>query len=640
MRMLICSTVAVCLGLLVNCPDGFSQAPEADHDGWTAADDQYRYQNDQHGYQNDQYRYQDDQRGYQDDRYGYEGDRNRYPEEQYRYQEEDQSQPIRDPRMAAYPPATMSSVLMSQDASEPADEAPVIDAVDDPAPEPPAEEAPAPEAPVVDDPAPEPPADEPPAPEVPAEEAPAPEVPAEEAPAPETPAEEAPAPEAPAEEAPEPEMPAEEPLEEAPAEEPAELAPLLDEDEDVDVDVDVDDEQSESDLGEMVDLYSGCEPACDPYAPWTLPQPGVLQRLGIKMGGWVEHGITVNADDPVDRYNCTVALNDRHGEWMMNQLWLYLSKPIDATACDLQIGGHVDMFYGTDWRYAQGFGLEDRINGANDLYGFSIPQMYLELGARNLSVKMGRMAGLLGFEAPPAVANFFYSHSFATSFAEPLLVTGLMADYRLTEQWSVQAGFHRGWYMWEDVNDDVDFMAGLKWKSYDRRTSMAYAVTTGDQKNLAPFGENWFGSMFLLQHQVNDRVRYILQHDLGHADGLAGGNDAEWYGVNQYLLYTLNERWAAGLRFEWFRDDDGARVMGVGNFLGANRGWQGGPGFAGNFYEVTLGLNYKPRPNIWFRPEVRWDWYNGTTDPGGNLPYDDGQGRDQFTAAIDMIITY
>ena len=41
----------------------------------------------------------------------------------------------------------------------------------------------------------------------------------------------------------------------------------------------------------------GCRRAacgCQPPAPWSLPQPCLLQRTGFKLGGWLEQGITFN----------------------------------------------------------------------------------------------------------------------------------------------------------------------------------------------------------------------------------------------------------------------------------------------------------------------------------------------------------
>lgn len=53
--------------------------------------------------------------------------------------------------------------------------------------------------------------------------------------------------------------------------------------------------------------------------PWKLPQPCVLQCLGIKASGWLQAGITFNAEDPADRFNGPILMNDRDGEFQMHQ---------------------------------------------------------------------------------------------------------------------------------------------------------------------------------------------------------------------------------------------------------------------------------------------------------------------------------
>ena len=55
---------------------------------------------------------------------------------------------------------------------------------------------------------------------------------------------------------------------------------------------------------------------------------------------------------------------------------------------------------------------------------------------------------------------------------------------------------------------------------------------------------------------------------------------------------------------------------------------------------MTLGLNWRPHPNLVVRPEVRYDWYDGTANVFGKLPYDDGLHSAQFTVATDMIVTF
>ena len=396
---------------------------------------------------------------------------------------------------------------------------------------------------------------------------------------------------------------------------------------------------------------SPCGGCCDPCGnacgacggcclgdPWTLPQPCVLQCMGIKVGGWLQQGITLNADG-VD-FNGPVATNDWDHEYQMNQLWLYVDRPADNGGCGVAWGGHFDILLGTDWRFGINHGLEDRINGFHrQSYGTVIPQMYVEVAINKLSIKMGHFAGILDYEAIPGPANPFYSHSYCYGYTVPQLVTGVLGDYKVSDRFSLQLGFHRGWMMFEDNNDDLDVMAGFKWNSCDKRTSIAYAISNGAQD---PAGDhNRFVSSLVVKRQVTKRFEYVLVHNLGLEDDTGPrGTDAEWYGLNNYFLYTINPCWSANMRFEWLRDDDGARIAGPGNIPGV-RAWEGA-GYAGNFYALTCGLTWRPNANLTFRPELRWDWYDGepSVKQGFELPFNDGEEDSQFLFAVDAIVTF
>ena len=77
--------------------------------------------------------------------------------------------------------------------------------------------------------------------------------------------------------------------------------------------------------------------------------------------------------------------------------------------------------------------------------------------------------------------NPLYSHSYSYGYTVPQLVTGVLGDYKLTDCLSVQAGVHRGWLAFEDPNDKLDFMGGVKWTSPSERTKIAYAISVGPQ---------------------------------------------------------------------------------------------------------------------------------------------------------------
>ena len=377
-------------------------------------------------------------------------------------------------------------------------------------------------------------------------------------------------------------------------------------------------------------------PADEGPKPWKMPQPRVFQHLGIDMGGWIQQGITFNPDRPADGFNGPMCINDRVNEYQLNQAWLYLVRPTKTDGCGWDIGGRVDMVWGTDWRFGQNYGLEDRINGNDNFYGWVFPQMYLEVAYNDLTVKLGHFATFTSYEVVPSPLNFFYSHTYSMSgYFDPLLVTGALTEYKLNDNWTAVNGFHRGPFMWNDINNDLNYLGGVKYASDDKRTNVSLMVDTGDYD---PAGNlNRTGVYMVYSYKLNDKLNYAIQGTVGADEGGApSGETAQWYGIAQWLTWKINDRWSAGARFEGMRDDDGTKIYGIGNVLGSDKGWLAPPGFAGNFYDMTVGLNWRPNANIVFRPEVRWDWYDGV----GDLPFDNGAESNQFTAAMDLIVTF
>jgi hypothetical protein len=392
----------------------------------------------------------------------------------------------------------------------------------------------------------------------------------------------------------------------------------------------------------------GCSSCCIPDEPWKMPQPCILQKMGFMIGGWVQQGVTFNQHNPADGFNGVIGTNDWDDRYQLNQVWLWLHRPADNGGCGWAVGGHVDLIYGTDFRFGVNHGLEDRINGADQDYGLVIPQAYFEVAYNKLSVKLGHMAAILDYEVVPAIGNPFYSHSYSYAYTVPQLVTGVLADYKLTDQLSIQAGTHRGWFMFEDLNGNWDFMGGIKWQSCDEKTSIAWATSVGPQDpglapdwNGIPGDQDRFVYSLVVQQQVTEKLKWVGVHNLGIEQNSPFGQDAEWYGLNQYLLYTINPCWQANMRFEILRDDDGMKVAGPGNYVPLSIAANDSNFHVGDFVALTLGLNWRPTPNWLVRPEVRWDWFDldGPVGPAG-LPFDAGDKDEQFTFAVDAVVTF
>jgi Putative beta-barrel porin-2, OmpL-like. bbp2 len=114
---------------------------------------------------------------------------------------------------------------------------------------------------------------------------------------------------------------------------------------------------------------------------------------------------------------------------------------------------------------------------------------------------------------------------------------------------------------------------------------------------------------------------YVLQHDRGtlnHAINNAQ-TTAAWYSLVHYLTYQLDDEWALGVRGEWFKDQSGFRY---------------GYGESG-LYDVTVGVNWKPKAWLLVRPELRYDWADGAV-----APFDSGRQFNQVLLGVDAVIQF
>ena len=399
----------------------------------------------------------------------------------------------------------------------------------------------------------------------------------------------------------------------------------------------------------------GCDTSCDCGCPdvdcgdpWTLQEwlnPCGNCR-GITWGGWVQVGFTANDENFRDlEGNSPIGFNHSSTDVMVNQLWVFAGKEADTGGCGTDWGFRVDYMFGYDHNDTRAFNGNDfdtKMTSSQDaagfpLYGSALPQAYFEVAYNDVTIKLGHFFTLIGYEVVPAPDNFFYSHAYTMIYGEPFTHTGVLASYAVSDRVNVHGGWTTGWDAGDNSNSANTFLGGFDWTSCDGRTTFAYMVTAGDWGNgvavelggadgTATSGDIYMHSL-VLTRKIGCNTTYIIQSDYG-ANKVKDPNQTggptrfvtdEWYGVNQYLIYDINCCWSAGLRAEWFRDADGARL---GNS-------------SDDYYAVTAGLNWKPRANVNVRPEIRYDWVEG-----GSTPYAGGVEDNLGTAAVDVVFTF
>jgi hypothetical protein len=213
----------------------------------------------------------------------------------------------------------------------------------------------------------------------------------------------------------------------------------------------------------------------------------------------------------------------------------------------------------------------------------------------------------------------------------------------------VYAGITNGWDNFSDpinsqaflnpgsinANSNAAFLGGVSFKNSDQTQALTSTVSSGNEPVFIANSPQNIGNRSIWSNvytnEINDKWTYVLQNDNGWQfnanTGLETQNQqaglAQWYGINQYLFYNVSDTVVAGMRFEWFRDNNGYRV-----FAPIRNYWVGGPNqglFQGNFFAATWGLNWKPTKNWIIRPELRYDWYApddmAAARAGNVLPY-------------------
>jgi hypothetical protein len=222
-----------------------------------------------------------------------------------------------------------------------------------------------------------------------------------------------------------------------------------------------------------------------------------------------------------------------------------------------------------------------------------------------LSVKIGKFGTPIGWEASASKDNFFYSHSYCY-WIEPATHMGVLADYALTDRFT----FSAGWVTGEDssfANPDGNraILTGFEYALSDDAT-VYYWINAGRAYHEAV---DYFVQSLCLEWNLTKRFTYVFQYNLRNDNVRGGGAHTSSYGINNHFLYKLNDQWGVGTRFEWLQNNGGY-------FADANDN-----PFLGDFYQVTLGLNWNPYENVSIRPEVRYDWCNGSTPFGPSADF-------------------
>ena len=440
---------------------------------------------------------------------------------------------------------------------------------------------------------------------------------------------------------------------------------------------------------DALSLESSARPGPGSVLPEPLLDFPTLERRGFSTFGWIEAGL--GANNWGSPFNGPVVLADRSWQGQVNQLYLATERTTETDGDGWDWGGRVDLLMGTDYVFTTARGLDAHLYPEYAIenvaswafskdYGLAMPQLYGDVSYNDITIRLGHCYCITGYETVPAVTNFFYTHVYSMMY-QPFTLTGAIGSWKPADTLTVYAGIHDGWNNFSDpmplqgpwaiVNQSYPgaastaaFIGGAVFKSEDGEQSLAVIGTSGNE--LSPLGNlptdgSLVGNRTLVStvytNTLTDRLTYVIQGDtawqfnsalpagnLGQQPGLA-----QWYSFAQWVFWKFNDRWTGGVRLEYFRDNNGYLFyVPFRNVAQANNPGYYASGFAGNFWDLTWGLNYRPSRRWVLRPELRYDWFSPNTDVTAR-PYGRGLGQGigtsgdrlgQFYAGCDAIFQF
>ncbi|MFO0890746.1 MAG: outer membrane beta-barrel protein [Isosphaeraceae bacterium] len=383
-----------------------------------------------------------------------------------------------------------------------------------------------------------------------------------------------------------------------------------------------------------------------------------LEDSPVSVYGWIQNSYTGTPGiSPRNGSTVTVFPNRLANAWQGNQYYLILENPLESGS-ELNAGFRFDTLFGNDWMITKSFGLFDGAFTPLGFAGVDFPQIYgdlhLPLAEKvEFVVRGGRFYSPAGFESIQAVKRPLLSIPYLTEFT-PFTFLGALTNLQLGDRLTITNAAVNGTDRWFNQNYHYSYLGGVNWNSSNGRNTFAsftlvgpnqlpfFPSTNPQQTPTLPVGAYfvpglqgkrnplynrstlvYHSSVFTHKWGEKQRLTQAMEvffitegNVLGYGRG-GGVGRISYYGGAHWLLYEVAPNVTAVARHEVFADPNGFVFPAPDNH-----------------YEMTYGLIIKPRPCLWIRPEIRYDWAQFTR------PYNDGTRSGELTLACDVIVQF
>jgi len=384
----------------------------------------------------------------------------------------------------------------------------------------------------------------------------------------------------------------------------------------------------------------------------------------VKVFGWIQGGFTGNANGrPKNGANFGVNPNNEANTWQLHQIYIVVENPLEQ-GDKTNFGFRVDNVFGRDWVFDYNQGMFNEAFSLSLQDGYDMPQLYGEahfpiLTEGGIDVKGGKFYTIVGYEQVPAVSRPLLSVPYMFNYGQPFTHVGVGTTLHLNSRTNLYNGAINGWDRWINKRYIWGYIGGFSWTSKNAKTTLASTMVWGPNQfpsflpanqQLYPDGYVNIPSLAGLPNpgyarntrtlfttvatrQWSKKLTQVIETDQGwelSIPGLASGGrngaprTATWFGFGHWFLYEFHPKFTGVWRSEIFWDPQGARVQNLvnGEFVGDR------------YHEITVGGIWKPNPNLWIRPEARYDWSQF------HKAYNDDTRKSQLTLAFDIVLLW
>lgn len=311
---------------------------------------------------------------------------------------------------------------------------------------------------------------------------------------------------------------------------------------------------------------------------------------------------------------------------------------------DVIVDFNLSVLYGEDPFFWKTKGFDDWEWDADRQHKLAVTQWFVDIYLpvwEGVSLMLGSwqspLANEIGYPFVPP--NWFSARTYAFAVG-PAKHVGALAEAKLplAAEYgiaSVSLGLVPGWNTIElgSGSKEPTVLLGARWRSPDMKTWLDFEAIYGNGEDdfgdtavidgiarplgggtqyLALSSTDDFLARFVaylsLVHTLNERASLAVESVYGFQEGgdlaplpFAITRDSTFYGVNAALRYRLGEKLHTNLRAEWLRDENAANVL-----------WSGVGAGGGDVYALSANLGWEPVPHLLVRPELKFDWYDGT----------------------------